>query len=397
MKIFISVITIKDMGGISTSIKNLINELKDDNDITLCVLTDYISDAYKIPEKIKMVHGSQMLKDLFVEKEFLKTQSIFRVIKRYFLRGVSKIVGTQKIVNYALKKLPKIADNYDVAIAFSNDLFKNSKLIAGGVSDYILTHVDAEKKVAWIHNDPIQCGFNNKICKRLFADFDEIVNVSFDCKRIFDEMVPEYIYKSKVIYNTYDIDRIRELATTNPYSSDGKVHFVTVARLYNHQKRIDRIVETISRLVKNNYRDFDWTIVGEGSDREQIENSIAEKNIHKFIKLVGLKKNPYPYMKYANAFVLTSLYEGYGMTIKEAQILGTPTLITNFGPANETVENGKNGIICDNSTEGVYNMIKHVLDDNNTIRDIKKNLKEHPVTNKVALNQFYDVCGKKKY
>ena len=112
------------------------------------------------------------------------------------------------------------------------------------------------------------------------------------------------------------------------------------------------------------------------------------------MKLVGLQSNPYPYIKYADAFVLTSQYEGYPMTIKEAQILEVPTLITNYGSSEESVQNGKDGLICDNSLDGVYTMIKNVLDHPNILVDLKKYLIKNPVTNKKALEQFYDVCKK---
>ena len=393
MIIFLSVVLMKDIGGISTSTVNLLSEITNEHELTLCVLGDYISTDLNIPENVKIIKGSSILRDCYCDKMMLSNQTILQKIVRSARRIARRIVGTEKIVNYAIKKI-KVPEEYDVAIAYSNDIYaKNGKLIAGGVNDFVKRNVKAKKKVSWVHNDSENLGFTKELCIKMFSDYDAVVNVSYDCKKVFDRIIPEYEDKSYVVYNMYDLDAIKKKSEEhNPYDNNGKIHFVTVARLYNHQKRIDRIIETVARLKKEGYSNFDWTVVGEGGDRTMIESLIKENGVGDIITLAGLKQTPYPYMKYADAFVLTSAYEGYGMTIKEAQILGTPALITEFGPAHEAVVHGTDGIVCDNSVDGVYDMIKKVLDDKNIISDLRKNLEENPITNEKALKQFMDVC-----
>ena len=156
---------------------------------------------------------------------------------------------------------------------------------------------------------------------------------------------------------------------------------------------MDRIVETCSRLKQEGIRGFTWTIVGDGYEMTKIKNMSKEKNVTDIINIVGLKTNPFPYMQNADVFVLTSSFEGYGMTSREAQILGCPALITNFGPAHEVVDDGVTGMICDNSTDGVYSMMKKVLSDTSILDRLRNNLREHPITNEEALNQFKTACN----
>lgn len=393
MKIFISVIMLKDIGGISTSTVNLLSEIAHEHDVTLCVLGDYISEDIKLPKNVKIIKGSKILKDCYCDRDMLSQQTNFQKTVRSIRRLARRLIGTEKIVNYAIKKV-KVPEEYDVAIAYSNDIYaENGKLIAGGVNSFVLKNVKATKKISWIHNDAKKIGFTKELCIKMFKDYDAIVNVSYDCKYVFDEIILEFTNKSFVVYNMFDLDVIKEKAEDhNPYENNGKIHFVTVARLYNHQKRIDRIIETVHRLKTEGYTNFDWTIVGEGGDRQMLEEQISEKNVGDIITLAGLKQNPYPYVKNADAFVLTSTYEGYPMTVKEAQIVGAPTLVTEYGSAYEQVEDGVDGLVCDNSVDGVYDMIKKVLDDKNIISDLRKNLEENPITNKKALEQFTDVC-----
>ena len=393
MKIFISVSNIVDIGGISTAIINLLNEISSDNEVTICAINNYISPNKRIPENVRVLPGSDFLEDCFCDRAKMVNQNFFRKILRTFRRSARKINGRAWAIERGINGID-IDEKYDVAIAFSNDSYDAvGNIKNGGNYPFVLSKINAARKIAWIHNDARECGFTKDNCEKIFDGFDAIVNVSYNCKQILDELSPKTISKSKVVYNMYDLKRIiQQAGNVSPYQENGKIHFVTVCRLKNQQKRVDRIIYTVKRLVDEGYVGFDWTIVGDGDDRANIEAMIRENNISEYVVMTGLKPNPYPYMKFADAFVLPSLYEGYGMTIKESQIVGTPTLVTNFGPAHESVKEGENGLICDNSAEGLYGMIKSVLEDPSILVNLKRELMIHPVDNTVALKQFYDVC-----
>lgn len=393
-KIFITVQKIIDQGGISTSILNLLNEIHEIYDVTLCSIEDYISPNVAIPSGVKIIRGSALIGDAILNQQLLTHQNPFRKLKRVFTRFVRRRKGMVYIVNKGLQQIqvPKI--EYDAAIAFSGDLYNEGHLMEGSEYEFVSNYVKAKHKVAWVHNDIRKQGYTHEIALNSFRGFDAIVAVSYDNKALVDEMVPEYKQKVLVVYNTYNLKKILEKSRVNvtPYENNGKLHFVTVARLSLDQKRQDRIIEVCGRLKKDGFANFDWYLVG-GGDIETLKKMANEHDVMDIIHFEGLQTNPYPYMLNADAFVLTSLYEGYGMTIKEAQILDCPTLVTNFGPAHEAVEDGKQGLICDNSTEGVYNMIKAVLQKPETLNEYRLYLKEHPVNNDLALNQFREACG----
>ena len=156
----------------------------------------------------------------------------------------------------------------------------------------------------------------------------------------------------------------------------------------------------IAKLNSLNYKDaleldkrtkIHWTFVGDGPDKAYLMNIAKEYGIENTVSFVGLKSNPYPYMKFADAFVLTSLYEGYGMTIKEAQIVGTPTIITEFGCAMETVENGKTGIICGNTDDSIGAVINGIIVGIIDLSKLRSYLQNNPVDNSIAISQFKKV------
>ena len=393
-KIFISLQKIIDIGGISTSVLNLLNEIHGEYDITLCTTENYISPHVNIPTDVHILNGSSIIGDSINYRTLLSEQNIVRKLWRMLVRLMRRILGMRFIVDCGMKQIKVPNVTYDAAIAFSNDIYSNGKLSEGGDYDLIIHKVKAKRKVAWMHNDLQKEGYDHDICLRAFRDFDAIVNVSKDNKALFDSVIPEYAIKSHIVYNTYDINRIINSAQEpNPYRNDGKLHLVTVARVGIRQKRIDRIVETCKRLKEDDISNFTWTIVGDGVERASLEKLSLEYGLTDILKFVGLKTNPYPYMYYADAFVLSSLYEGLPMTIMEAKILCCPILTTNFGSAIEAVKDGFEGRICDNSTEGVYEMVKNVLQSPEELKSYRNYLKDHPITNEVAIAQFKEVCG----
>ncbi|MCS2892498.1 glycosyltransferase [Parabacteroides faecis] len=395
MRIFISNLQLLDIGGISTSLLNFLNELKKDNDITLCILSNYVSNNVSLPKEIRVIQGSNMLGEALVDRRRISNIGIYRKVRMVLLRMLKRFLGVKFILKLCLRG-KKVEGCYDVAIAFSNNLYSNcGDITLGGDYQFVLNSVKARKKLAWIHNDAAKCGITRHIATKIFRDFDGIIHVSQNNKIIFDKIVPEYKEKSFVIYNMYDILRIKQFSVkyANPYENNGKIHLVTVCRLDEKQKKISRILEASKILVAGGYTNFDWKVVGDGIDRTSYEQKLNDYCLQNFIEFVGLKPNPYPYMKYADAFVLTSLYEGLGMANVEAQILNTPALVTDYGAAAEVVVNDINGIICENSVDGVVEMIERILIEPELLSKFRQYFIDNPVNNNLALQQFYEITS----
>lgn len=389
-KVFISIFCLKDIGGISTSAYNLLCSIHDMYEVTLCVVSGFISDRYELPKDIKIINGSSALGDVTIDRKFLSKQSFLRKILRS-LRRIQKHFGSHCYYRY-LDSI-KIHEEYDAALAFTDFFFTDGDNRIRYDYYNITKNVKARVKLAWVHNDPIKLGITKDTSNLIFEGISGIINVSEDGKRIFDTVSPQLSNISYVVYNTYNIDQIKSKAICkeNLYENNSNVHFVTVGRVNSKQKRMDRIIEVCRRLKAEGIVNFDWTIVGDGEDKQKMISDVKKSKLETIVQFVGLKSNPYPYISQADAFVLTSAYEGLPMTVKEAQILGIPTLVTRFGSAKEAVIEGKQGVICDNSTDGVYNMIKEILLEPQQLQVYKDYLNEFPVSNNVAIRQINEL------
>ena len=95
-----------------------------------------------------------------------------------------------------------------------------------------------------------------------------------------------------------------------------------------------------------------------------IKKRIRECGMEQYVILLGKKVNPYPYMKACDIYVQPSRYEGKAVTVREAQILYKPVVITNFPTAKSQLQDGVDGLIVpldnDLAAKGIANFIKNV-------------------------------------
>lgn len=89
-------------------------------------------------------------------------------------------------------------------------------------------------------------------------------------------------------------------------------------------------------------------IVGDGEERQNIENCIKELKIKENVILVGYEPKPAEHIALMDIFLLSSLSEGTSMTLLEAMSIGKPCIVTNAGGNPEIIIHGKNGLVTKN-------------------------------------------------
>ena len=123
---------------------------------------------------------------------------------------------------------------------------------------------------------------------------------------------------------------------------------VGVGRL-TRQKGFDVLVDAMYKLHQLGL-EARLIIVGEGEERDSLQNQIDRTGQAEKIKLVGHQNNPYPFIAHADLFVLSSRWEDPGHAIIEAAALRVPIVTTDCpsGPS-DLVGNGEGGWICENA------------------------------------------------
>jgi len=174
-----------------------------------------------------------------------------------------------------------------------------------------------------------------------------------------------------MIKNGIDVQNIKGLSNENvgvPYND----YFISVGRL-EKEKNFAGMIENIYNLRTETGINFPLVIVGEGSLHKELEEKAAALKIR--IYMPGFLSNPYPFIKKAKIFLLTSSFESLPLNILEAMVCGTPVIAEDCpGGINEVIENNKTGIIIPkNNPKAFSESVKRLLNDDSFRRLITEN------------------------
>lgn len=151
----------------------------------------------------------------------------------------------------------------------------------------------------------------------------------------------------RAIYNP----RILPDGLTSISHGDKKNEVLFVGRLEDQKN----VAELIRIWGAGHFKDWKLIIVGDGSQKVQIENMIRELNLSDSICLLGHQDNPQDYYKRAKIFAMTSKYEGFPMTLIECQSFGcVPIIYDSYPAAKEIVEDGVNGYLIPYHREDLF-------------------------------------------
>ena len=119
---------------------------------------------------------------------------------------------------------------------------------------------------------------------------------------------------------------------------------ISVARFTNQKDHVC-LIRSIN-LLKNKYQNIKVLLIGSGDKKKEIQNFIDVLKLNKIIKILNFKKNPYPYMKKSDLFILSSNFEGLPNVLLEAITLNKFIISSNCptGPS-EILDNGKGGLL----------------------------------------------------
>lgn len=257
-----------------------------------------------------------------------------------------------------------IKEKYDTEIAFMEGL---ATRFVGGSNN------SNSKKIAWIHIDLLKKHWTKDIFlegkeEECYNKFDDLVFVSNDAKLAFNNLFKENKSKKHVIYNPIITHEIEEKSNEYDVNFDDFTA-VSVGRL-DYQKGYDRLIKAHADLV--NLYPHKLVILGEGSERENLETLIKDLNVEGSVKLKGFIKNPHPYIKSSDLFISSSRSEGYPLVVCESMILEKPIVATNITGPREILCEGKYGILCDDSEEGIKEALKEVLENKNLMHIYKQ-------------------------
>jgi len=380
-------------GGGEKSLVSLLNQIDYDQynvDLFLFnhegLFMEYLPKQVKIlphPEEFQLF-SKPLFKSftaLFIKGKLqIALNRVLFAIKNRIIQNVSE--REQYSWKHLSSSITNLDRYYDTAIGF---LEKTSIY-------YCVDKVNAHRKIGWIHNDYDKLGMNPEFDLPYFNQLNKIVTVSEECANVFKKRFPDQKDKVDLMYNVVSPKMINHMANeqTDVFQRrKDEIIVLTIARLHP-QKGLEIAVESCKELINKGYK-LRWFVIGEGDERERLKKLIKKNKLEQSFILLGLKANPYPYIKQADIYVQTSRFEGKSIAIDEAKILNKPIIVTDFSTAKDQITNGHDGLIVNMNVKGVVEGIVKVITKKGLQCTLINNLKNVHLGTEEEVKKLYKI------
>lgn len=345
------------IGGSLTSLLNFLELLKQEKHIEIDLLMLNYDGILYDTNRIyaRLLKENMWLRSVYVQPSLLKRKGHYLdFIRRGLFVAAKKVLGMDRAMTILYQRQARRYTGYDVCIAFQE-----------GRSTTFAQYVPTCKRIAWLHNEYqwIVGNESEAAMEKKYLCFDHIVGVSDTVTQSFAAYHPTLSTRCITVYNPMNVDGIKgkSYEAVQEMSLHSGTIFISVGR-FAKQKQFQRVPEVAARLLQDGLA-FHWYIIGAGQEFDQVKARCETMGVQAHVHLLGQQGNPYAYMAKADCQVITSLYEAHPMVANEALILHKPVITTNYPSAKEVVKHGKNGLICENSVDGLYQAMATFLQD----------------------------------
>ena len=337
-----------------------------------------------LPEKKLYSYISVPILKLFCKGHF------FAAAMRLFSKAIgalrAKFTGAENVNTNLCNKIFTI---------FTRSLQKEYDLALGffGPHYFLERKVAAKTKIGWVHTDYSNAIVNVDVAFAfpMWRNLDYIANVSDGVKDSFLKLFPSLASKTVVIENILSPDFIRQQSklvdVSHEMPEDTAVELLSVGR-FCKAKGFDQALLACKKLLDDGLN-IRWYFIGYGPDEQKLKRLISELRLTEYAIILGKKTNPYPYIKQCDIYVQPSRYEGKAVTVREAQALGKPVLITEFTTSHSQLQNGFDGHICPMGVDGIVDGVKRMVFDDVYRERLAQNASKYSYGNKEEVEKIY--------
>lgn len=357
------------IGGIETALINLLKHLDYEKyDVTCLILRDDRTMASHLPEQCSLIvadrehvvsfqHPYQFSRLFHLTEEASNPSPLHRALM--FLVPAIRWIENRLYIRYVRENLKE--KHFDTCVIYSD---RAAETAARGIR--------ADKYLMFYHHGAMRREYHDEIGYRKSKEIIAVSNVVETALRSFR---PRYAHKMITIHNLADVAGLHRKAadSISEVFSPETFHIVSCGRV-SREKGMDLAVEACAELVRNGHRNIHWWIVGGGPAEGEVRRKISDLHMEDHVTMLGMKRNPWPYIQQADLYVQPSRFEGYPMTILEALILGRVVVSTANGGAAELIRNGETGLLCPISASGIADAVQKLLENPTQLEGLWQNV-----------------------
>ena len=354
------------IGGVQ---KSLISALKaldyDKYDVTLYLRKNRTDLLSFVDERVNVIVNTDP------NRYYRKPYAILLQIKSLVAKVFGKKDKAKKINDILEEKIRCDAMEYERKTYFNNTHYDIAvAYVQGYVALFVDKCINADKKILFFHTSTND---TPEIHNAVIPDYSAVAALHEQQKALLEEWYPSSNGKIKIVENYTDKDLITEQSKAFSIPETDKTVICSCGR-FSPVKGFDMAVEA-AKILKDNGMDFIWYFVGDGPERANLENKIAEYKLEDNIVITGMQKNPYPYMACCDIYVQPSYEEAMPVTILEAHRLNKPVITTATVGGLKLVETGKNGVVCEISFDAIAESIANLISDKEKYNLLLNNIK----------------------
>lgn len=293
----------------------------------------------------------------------VKIKWLFDSHSRFLTRLITHFYTVRNFIREKLARHALGKTGFDITVSFMEG---GAAKLHSQLSDY------SPKNFSWVHCNQrkdrwYDFWFKIDEEKRFYQKLDKVALVSRDLQTEFENIFKTQATK-KVIYNPVNSLDLTKKSLEYEYKCDSPFVIVNCGRLVN-QKNQELLID-VARLLRDRGRTFRVEILGSGYLYKQLTEKVRHFDLDDFISFHGFVENPFPIMKQADVFCMTSVSEGCPMVVAEALTLGLPVVSTPIGAVGEMLEDG-GGIITDGSAEDIAYQLEYLMDHPEKLAEMK--------------------------
>lgn len=280
---------------------------------------------------------------------------------------------------YTCPFMPKIQPRikYDVAISFLTPHY------------FVADKVFARKKIAWIHTDYTNVPVNRKSESAMWGAYGTIVAISKAAASAFKKTFTT-VKSNIIVMENILPKRLIKLQAEEECKLDPSCFKILSIGRFCTAKNFDNVPDICRRLMEMDIN-IKWYLIGFGNDEQLIRKKIKDNGMEKQVIILGKKSNPYPYIKACDLYVQPSRYEGKCVSVKEAQMLGKPVVITAYPTSSSQLENGIDGIIVPMDNEKCAMGIAELIKNRDKMQALSNNCRERDYSNQSEVEKIYAI------
>ena len=388
------IIGILDTGGVSKSMLSLLNVIdKEKYEVSLLMMNTSGAFSDQIPTGIRVLSDSRLtaltsgfsgIKDLINFRKGIGFHPLLAILSliRFILSLIDKSLAGVFLAHIS----PTITDqSFDLIVDYNGqqDLY------------YMVDKLKGKQKITFFHSDYRKWRYYEKADRKYFGKVDGIYTISEECVFALKEVFPEYTDKFHLMENISSPSLINKLADEliEPTLTKKQHDFIIASLGYVSIGKGSELAVQVAKKLKEAGISFEWWFIGGVTNDWDYQGFVKKNGLEDNVKFLGVKANPYPYLKRADLYVHLSKFEGKSIALDEVKVLCKPVVVTNFSTVHDQFEDRVNASICEMTVEDATDKVTELIHNASLRQSYIDYLKQHIVDNSNEIEKIYSLLS----